>query len=81
MPEGRSIVILREQLAVFDDNVIRCAEGNAKFEMARLPDDRVCAVRHFGKQFLIDRCASAAFSCSPSCARGGGWNYQARNGN
>lgn len=54
MPEGPSIVILREQACVFAGRTIRRAEGNAKIDMARLPGLRVRAVRSFGKQFLID---------------------------
>ena len=54
MPEGPSIVILREQAAVFSGKVIRRAEGNSKIDIARLPNHRVRAVRSFGKQFLID---------------------------
>ncbi|MDQ6647696.1 MAG: endonuclease [Pseudomonadota bacterium] len=54
MPEGPSIVILREQAAGFAGKVIRRAEGNAKIDMTRLQGQRVQAVRSFGKQFLID---------------------------
>lgn len=53
MPEGPSIVILREQAAAFAGRTIRKAEGNAKIDMARLPGHRVRAVRSFGKQFLM----------------------------
>lgn len=54
MPEGPSIVILREQAAVFAGKVIRHAQGNAKIDMERLSGKRVRALRSFGKQFLID---------------------------
>ncbi len=54
MPEGPSIVILREQAAEFAGKVIRHAEGNAKIDMTLLQRKRVRALRSFGKQFLID---------------------------
>lgn len=54
MPEGPSIVILREKAGVFSGKVIRQAEGNAKIDIARLPKQRVRAIRSFGKQLLID---------------------------
>ena len=54
MPEGPSIVILREQAADFAGKVIRRAEGNAKIDMTPLQRKRVRALRSFGKQFLID---------------------------
>lgn len=54
MPEGPSIVILREQATIFAGKTIRRANGNAKIDMTRLPDRRVHAVRSFGKQFLLD---------------------------
>ena len=54
VPEGPSIVILREEAAEFSGKVIRRAEGNAKIDMARIARKRVRAMRSFGKQFLID---------------------------
>jgi endonuclease-8 len=54
MPEGPSIVILREEAAAFAGRTIRRAEGNAKIEMQRLPGRRVLSLRSFGKQFLIE---------------------------
>ncbi|MEO8748415.1 MAG: DNA-formamidopyrimidine glycosylase family protein [Rhodanobacter sp.] len=54
MPEGPSIVILREEAAAFAGQVIRRAEGNARIDMARLTGRRVQALRSYGKQFLID---------------------------
>jgi endonuclease-8 len=54
MPEGPSIVIMREQAAGFAGKVIRRADGNAKIDMTRLPGKRVRGVRSFGKHFLID---------------------------
>jgi endonuclease-8 len=54
MPEGPSIVILREEASAFAGRIIRRAEGNAKIDMRRLPDRRVLRLRSFGKQFLIE---------------------------
>jgi endonuclease-8 len=54
MPEGPSIVILREEAAPFAGQVIQHASGNAKIDLQRLPGHRVHALRSFGKQFLID---------------------------
>jgi endonuclease-8 len=54
VPEGPSIVILREQASAFAGRVIRRTTGNAKIDMQRLPGRRVIAVRSFGKQFLVE---------------------------
>ena len=53
MPEGPSIVILREQASSFAGRIIVRASGNAKVDLTRLADRRVVALRSFGKQFLI----------------------------
>ncbi|MEO7071556.1 MAG: DNA-formamidopyrimidine glycosylase family protein [Rhodanobacter sp.] len=54
MPEGPSIVILREQTARFAGKVIRRARGNARIDMSRLDGQTVHAIRSFGKQTLIE---------------------------
>ena len=54
MPEGPSMVSLREEAARCAGQIIRRAEGNAKIDMQRLPGQRVRAVRSFGKQLLIE---------------------------
>ena len=54
MPEGPSIVILKEEAAKFSGQTIRRAEGNAKVDMTRLPGQRVEALRSYGKQTLIE---------------------------
>ncbi|MGN2248154.1 DNA-formamidopyrimidine glycosylase family protein [Frateuria sp. GZRR35] len=54
MPEGPSIVILREEVAPFTGRTIRRAEGNAKIDMGRLVGQPVAAFRSFGKQTLIE---------------------------
>jgi endonuclease VIII len=54
MPEGPSIVILKELAEKFTGKVIRSAEGNSKIELSRLVGQRIVAFRNFGKQFLIE---------------------------
>jgi endonuclease VIII len=54
MPEGPSIVILREEAAHFAGHAILRAEGNAKIDLQRLPGQRVRSIRSFGKQTLIE---------------------------
>ncbi|HEX8405835.1 MAG TPA: DNA-formamidopyrimidine glycosylase family protein [Duganella sp.] len=54
MPEGPSIVIMREQTAGFVGKTIAHASGNTKgVEMAALEGQPVLDLRSFGKQFLI----------------------------
>ncbi|MES2739383.1 MAG: DNA-formamidopyrimidine glycosylase family protein [Pseudomonadota bacterium] len=54
MPEGPSIVILREQAAAFVGKTITRAEGNSKtVRLARLADQPIVALRSWGKHFLI----------------------------
>jgi endonuclease-8 len=54
MPEGPSLVILREQAQVFEGRRILRVEGNATFDHARLRNRTVQAVRTWGKQFLLE---------------------------
>jgi len=54
MPEGPSIVILREQAAAFAGKQILRVEGNTTIEKDRLPGQRVLALRSWGKHFLIE---------------------------
>jgi len=54
MPEGPSIVILKEQAGPFTGRFIRSASGNAKLDLERLPGRRILSLRSFGKQFLIE---------------------------
>ena len=54
MPEGPSIVILKEQAGPFTGRFIRMASGNAKLDLERLPGSRILSLRSFGKQFLIE---------------------------
>ena len=57
MPEGPSIVILKEQAGPFSGRFIHGVEGNAKLDLARLDGARILALRSFGKQFLIQTSA------------------------
>jgi endonuclease-8 len=54
MPEGPSIVILREQAAAFEGKKILRAEGNSKIDKERLVNQRIVALRSWGKHFLIE---------------------------
>lgn len=54
MPEGPSLVILRELTQSFAGKRIRSAEGNSKIDKARLVGRRVVALRTWGKHFLIE---------------------------
>jgi endonuclease-8 len=54
MPEGPSIVILKEQAAGFVGKIIRKAEGNTRIDKSRMVGKRIIALRSFGKQFLIE---------------------------
>lgn len=55
MPEGPSIVILKEQAAGFTGQTIVAAGGNSKaVDFARLPGQPVVALHSWGKHFLIE---------------------------
>ena len=54
MPEGPSLVILRELTQSFAGKRIRTAEGNSKIDKARLVGQRIVALRTWGKHFLIE---------------------------
>ncbi len=54
MPEGPSLVILRELTQSFSGQRIRNAEGNSKIDKTRLMGQRVLALRPWGKHFLIE---------------------------
>jgi endonuclease-8 len=54
VPEGPTIVILREQVARFAGQKVLVAEGNAKLDMSRLAGQKVTAFRSWGKHFLIE---------------------------
>ena len=54
MPEGPSIVILKELAADFKDRKILHVEGNAKIDRDRLLGQRIKSIRSWGKHFLIE---------------------------
>lgn len=54
MPEGPSIVILREEVARFSGKKILEASGTAPIDFGRLTGKRIVAFRSWGKHFLIE---------------------------
>lgn len=54
MPEGPSIVILKEQASPFLGKTIVRVEGNTTIEKERLLHQRIEALRSWGKHFLIE---------------------------
>ena len=54
MPEGPSIVILREQVAPFTGRTIREVSGNTTIEKDRLLQQPVESFRSWGKHFLVE---------------------------
>lgn len=54
MPEGPSIVILREEADQFAGHKISSASGNGKIDRERLIGKTVIAFRSWGKHFLIE---------------------------
>lgn len=53
MPEGPSIVILREQAAPFTGRKVLRVGGNSKLDLSRMQGRRVREFRSWGKHFLI----------------------------
>ena len=54
MPEGPSLVILRELVQPFEGLRIVDAQGNSKIDKSRLIGQRIVALRTWGKHFLIE---------------------------
>ncbi|WP_028240215.1 DNA-formamidopyrimidine glycosylase family protein [Stutzerimonas azotifigens] len=54
MPEGPSIVILREETARFVGQPVREVSGNSRLDQSRLLGQTVRSMRSYGKQFLIE---------------------------
>ncbi|HKZ67249.1 MAG TPA: DNA-formamidopyrimidine glycosylase family protein, partial [Chitinophagaceae bacterium] len=53
MPEGPSIIILKEIVWPFKGKKILAAKGNAKIEMDSLVNKKIIDFRSWGKQFFI----------------------------
>lgn len=53
MPEGPSIVILREEAARFTGQIVESVAGNSRLDLTRMRGERVQALRSWGKHFLI----------------------------
>jgi endonuclease-8 len=54
VPEGPSIVILREQAQGMVGKRIVAADGNTRIDKERLVGERIVALRSWGKHFLIE---------------------------
>jgi endonuclease-8 len=54
MPEGPSLIILREQAQIFKGKRVLAAEGNSKIDKSRILGQRIVALRTWGKHFLIE---------------------------
>jgi endonuclease VIII len=55
MPEGPSLVILREESSRFVGKTIANAQGNTRaLDLARVAGKPIVSIRTFGKQFLIE---------------------------
>jgi endonuclease-8 len=54
MPEGPSLIILREQAQRFAGKKIVAVEGNSKIDQQRMVGQRIVALRTWGKHFLIE---------------------------
>ena len=53
MPEGPSIVILREQAAHFIGHAVQQVDGNSKLDLQRMHGQRLDDLRSWGKHFLL----------------------------
>jgi endonuclease VIII len=54
MPEGPSLVILREQAQIFAGKRVVAVEGNSKIDSERMVGQRIVSLRTWGKHFLIE---------------------------
>ncbi len=53
MPEGPSIVLLKEEVENFTGKKVISVEGNSKIEQGRLVNKKVLSFKSWGKHFLI----------------------------
>lgn len=54
MPEGPSILIMREAATRFRGKTVRQASGNSKLDLSRMQGRRIVSIRSWGKHFLIE---------------------------
>ena len=54
MPEGPSIVILREAAAQFRGRTVRAVEGDSRLDLERMQGQRIESLRSWGKHFLME---------------------------
>jgi len=54
MPEGPSILILREAAARFRGKTVRSVNGNSKLDINRMQGRRIVSVRSWGKHLLLE---------------------------
>ncbi|MET0656133.1 MAG: DNA-formamidopyrimidine glycosylase family protein [Pseudoxanthomonas sp.] len=54
MPEGPSLLILRDEAARFRGKTVRKASGNSKLDMKHMEGRRIVSIRSWGKHFLIE---------------------------
>ena len=53
MPEGPSIIILKEEVESFIGKKIMKVEGNSKLDIQRLSEKKIIDFKSWGKHFLI----------------------------
>ena len=53
MPEGPSVVLLKEEVVQFTGEEIIAVKGNSKIEQSRLVNIPVLSFKSWGKHFLI----------------------------
>lgn len=54
MPEGPSLVIMRDAALKFRGKTVREATGNSRLDLSRMQGRRVVSVRSWGKHFLLE---------------------------
>jgi endonuclease-8 len=53
MPEGPSILIAKEEADIFEGKIVLSAAGNAKIDMDRLQNQKLNAIKTWGKHLLL----------------------------
>ena len=77
MPEGPSLVILREEAASFEGRKILRVHGNTKVDKERLVNKKIVSLRSWGKHFLIE---TPKFSVRIHFLLFGSWRIDERKG-